>query len=82
MALRNCTELLKIKDKKILVISDEDLGLDLAGGRDDPICPGENPVYISSINKVIFFRDEDPVLAKKPDPGLCTSNEGRFLKVF
>ena len=26
-------------------------------------------------------RDEDPVLAKKPDPGLCTSNEGRFLKV-
>ena len=24
-------------------------------------------------------RDEDPVLAKKPDPGLCTSNEGRFL---
>ena len=25
---------------------------------------------------------EDPVLAKKPDPGLCTSNEGRFLKVF
>ena len=27
-------------------------------------------------------RDEDPVLAKKPDPGLCTSNVGRFLKVF
>ena len=27
-------------------------------------------------------RDEDPVLAKKPDPGLCTSNEGRFLKVL
>ena len=26
-------------------------------------------------------RDEDPVLAKKPDPGLCTSNEGRFLEV-
>ena len=24
-------------------------------------------------------RDEDPVLAKKPDPGLCTSNEGRVL---
>ena len=23
-------------------------------------------------------RDEDPVLAKKPDPGLCASNEGRF----
>ena len=22
-------------------------------------------------------RDEDPVLAKKPDPGLYTSNEGR-----
>ena len=64
----------------MLVISDEDLGLDLAGGRDDPICPGENPVYISSINKVIFFRDEDPVLARKPDPGLCTSNEGSFFK--
>ena len=28
------------------------------------------------------FRDDDPVLAKKPDPGICTSNEGRFLKVF
>ena len=27
-------------------------------------------------------RDEDPVLAKKPVPGLCTANEGRFLKVF
>ena len=27
-------------------------------------------------------RDEDPVLAKKPDPGLCTANEGRFLKVL
>ena len=27
-------------------------------------------------------RDEDPVLAKKPDPCLCTSNEGRFLKVY
>ena len=27
-------------------------------------------------------RDEDPVLAIKPDPGLYTSNECRFLKVF
>ena len=27
-------------------------------------------------------RDEDPVLAKKPDPGLSTSNEERFFKVF
>ena len=27
-------------------------------------------------------RDEDPVVAKKPDPGLCTSSEGRFLKVY
>ena len=26
--------------------------------------------------------DEDPVLGKKPDPGLCPSNEGRFLKVY
>ena len=31
---------------------------------------------------LLITRDEDPVLAKKPDPGLCTSNEGRFLKVF
>ena len=30
----------------------------------------------------VTTRDEDPVLAKKPDPGLCTSNEGRFSKVF
>ena len=27
-------------------------------------------------------RDDHPVLAKKPDPGLCTTKEGRFLKVF
>ena len=27
-------------------------------------------------------RDEDPVLAKKPDPGLCTSNKGRFLSLL
>ena len=27
-------------------------------------------------------RDEDPALAKKPDPGGCTSNEGRSLKIF
>ena len=28
-------------------------------------------------------RYKDPVLAKKkPDPGLCSSNEGRFLKVY
>ena len=27
-------------------------------------------------------RDEDPVFAKKRDPGLCTSNEGRFLKLY
>ena len=31
---------------------------------------------------VLFTRDEDPVLAKKTDPGLCTSNEGKFLKIF
>ena len=31
---------------------------------------------------IIFSRDEDPVLAKKPDPGLWTSNDGRFLRVF
>jgi len=28
------------------------------------------------------IRDEDPVLAYKPDPGLYTSNEGRSLKVY
>ena len=33
------------------ISNDEDLGLDLAGGRDDPVCPGESPVYIASINK-------------------------------
>ena len=55
----------EIKEKKIFVTSDEDLGLDLAGGRDDPICPGENPVYISSINKVIFYGFEDPDLRNK-----------------
>ena len=27
-------------------------------------------------------RDEDPVLATKPDQGLCPSNEGSFLKGF
>ena len=29
---------------------------------------------------LLITRDEDPVLAKKPDLGLCTSNEGKFLK--
>ena len=28
------------------------------------------------------MRMRDEVLAKKPDPGLCNSHEGRFLKVF
>ena len=27
-------------------------------------------------------RDEDPILGKKPDPGLRTLNEDRFLKVY
>ena len=31
---------------------DDELGVELAGGRDDPVCPGENPIYVSSINKV------------------------------
>ena len=30
----------------------------------------------------LFTRDEDPVLAKKTDPELCTSNKRRFLKVY
>ena len=29
-----------------------------------------------------YIRDEDPVLAKKQDPGLCTSNGGTFLKAY
>merc|ERR1719336_1252586 len=33
------------------ISNDEDLGLDLAGGRDDPVGPGDSPVYISSITK-------------------------------
>lgn len=33
------------------ISNDEDLGLDLAGGRDDPVCPGDSPVYIASVNK-------------------------------
>ena len=37
----------------VLEVGGEDeLGVELAGGRDDPICPGENPIYVSSINKV------------------------------
>ena len=40
--------------------------------------------YFHSYLKISHLksRDEDPVLAKKPTPGLCTSKEGRFLKVF
>ena len=26
--------------------------------------------------------DVDPILAKEPDPGLCTSNEQRFFQFF
>jgi len=35
-----------------------------------------------SLPNLIYTRDEDPVWAKKPDPWLCTSNEGRLLKVY
>ena len=35
--------------------SHEDLGLDLSGGRDDLHCPGEKPIYISSIGKGTFL---------------------------
>ena len=31
--------------------------------------------------KSLKIRNEDPVLVKKPDPGLCTS-KGRLIKVF
>ena len=31
--------------------NDEDLGLDLAGGRDDPVGAGDSPVYVASIVK-------------------------------
>ena len=37
-------------------------------------------VYIIYIP--VNIRDEDPVLAKKPDPELCTSNERKFLTVI
>lgn len=33
------------------ISNDEDLGLDLAGGRDDPVGSGDSPVYVSSIVK-------------------------------
>ena len=39
-------------------------------------------VFKRKTKKYIFNREEEPVLAKNPDPGLCTSNEGRFLKAF
>ena len=40
----------------VLEVGGEDeLGVELAGGRDDPICPGENPIYVSSINKVEYL---------------------------
>jgi hypothetical protein len=35
-----------------LVGREEELGVDLAGGRDDPASGGESPVYISAIHKV------------------------------
>ena len=37
---------------------------------------------VSIILSPVFVRDVDPVLAKKPGPGLCTSNEGKFSKVL
>ena len=36
----------------------------------------------SKLTACDLVRDENPVLAKKPDPGLYTSNDGRFLKVY
>ena len=46
-----------------------------------PICNCYNRYMVKNLI-VGTCRDEDPVLAKNPDPGLCTSNEGRFLKIF
>ena len=44
------------------------------------------PLSFSHIFRMLSYlqtRDEDQVLAKKPpDPGLCTSKEGRFLKAY
>ena len=40
------------------------------------------PEILSNFHRALTVRDEDPVLAQKPDPGLCTSNEGRFSKVY
>ena len=35
--------------------SQEDLRLDLAGGRDDLHCPADKPIYVSSIAKGSFL---------------------------
>ena len=35
--------------------SQEDLRLDLAGGRDDLHCPSDKPIYVSSIAKGSFL---------------------------
>ncbi len=48
------TETLDIDFGRRRLSSDDDLGLDLAGGLDDPICQGEGPIYIASINKVRY----------------------------
>ena len=41
-----------------LVTTDDELGLDLAGGRDDPVCPGETPIYIACLLNTSEAADE------------------------
>ena len=39
-------------------------------------------IFILGIKFDLIYRDVDPVMTKKTDPGLCTSNDERFLIVF
>ena len=39
-------------------------------------------IFFPPMTIILLHKDEDPVLAKKPDPGLCISNEGRLFKVY
>ena len=45
-------------------------------------CTGANTGQRLVIFLLLLGRDEDPVMAKKPYPGLYTSNEWRFLKLY
>ena len=64
------------------ISNDEDLGLNLAGGRDDPVLPGDSPVYIASITKGSLVDGKLKVSMISSQPLLADAIASRFTEVI